>query len=612
MKRLKKTDFLFVIALSSVLLLHIIFVFVIPFLDDESFYVSIPYRIVNGDSLIQHEWHLSQFSSLFSFLPVYIWTAIKGSTEGIFIFLRCTYLLIHTVIAVIIYTFFRKYGKWAILASMMFYMQVSYRTLAISYQSMFVAFLLLLSLCIVSIYQKESVRIYILAGVCFGCCCVCNPIFCLTFALYLVGCFLWTRRQEIIRKIIRIWSYGTDKKGKKLTKRQKREQKQQVHEVFPGLEKYNCFFSKDAVLMFSCGVFIVAIIAVVFFFATGGTIESITDNIENLLGSSEYGIASDSILSKFLETAAYFTRANLGMPFILPIIFIALLFDKKKKDNKHRFAYLFISMIWTIIFILGTVTYREIDLYAISLPFCVFSTICYLMTENKNKVLFRCMYIPCLIGTFFQYLAANTHLAVIGVVLAVNNVAGVFFAMDLWKEIKFASKENSETTTAKNFSHLCRNVIIVGLCVQVLLYVTYYQDGRIPGKGAIKATVGPYSGLYMTEEEYDQYYKEISDMDVIKSISYEDEPVYLASYNNWMYLYLDRPMATYTTWYRGSLDREQLIRYYRENPKMIPEYIYVESLDPQCGRVKVASEIFEFTKEELSNGVLLTIEGCKF
>ncbi len=613
MKKLKKTDFLFVISLLLVLLLHISFLFIIPFSDDESFYATIPFRLVNGDSLIQHEWHLSQFASLFSCLPVYIWTAIKGSTEGMFIFLRCTYLLIHTTIAVIIYIFFRKYEKWAVMASMIFYIQIPYRFIAISYHSAFVVFLLLLSLCLISIYQKKSVRFYVLAGICFGCCCVCNPLFCFAFVLYLLGCALWTKREEIKTNVIRIRDSRNLKKEKKLTKKQKRQQKQQRLDDSPNVESYNRFFTKEAILRFSCGILIAVVIAVLFYFLTGGTIDSITRNIENLLGSSEYDIASSSIFSKFQKTGYYFSEANLGMPWILPAIFIALLFDKKKRSNTHRFAYLFVSVLWTIMFIISIMRDNiEYDLYAISLPFCVISAICYVLTENKNKMLFYCMYIPCLIATFFQYLAADTHLAAIGIVLAVNNVAGVFFAMDLFKEMHFDSKKNYETATKKVFPALCRSMIIICFCLQMFFYGIFYQHGQISREGAIKATTGPYSGLYMNEEQYNEYSKEISDMDSIKALTVKKTPVLLASYNNWMYLYLNQPIATYTTWYQGSLDKNQLISYYQENPKKIPKYVYVESSDPKEARIQIASEMFECTIEELSNGVLLTVEDCKF
>ena len=571
---------------------------------------TIPFRLLNGDSLVQEEWHLTQFASLFSFLPVYIWKAVKGSADGMFVFLRFVYLFIHTTIAVVIYNFFKKYGKWAVLAAMMFYIQIPYRIIAISYHSMFVVFLLLLTLCLLSIYKKNSVRDYIFAGVCFGCCCVSNPLFSLAFGLYLICCILWEKRDDIKGCINKRKASQSQEKEKKLTKKQKNEQ-QQLMEASPDVGIYDCFFSKDAILRFSCGIFMVAVIAVGFFFLTGGTINSILDNIENLLGSSEYNVGSTSIISKFATTISYFFTASLGMAWVLPAIFIALSVDKKKKSSKHRLIYLSVSVIWSLLFVVTVLLSGNGYLFAVSLPLCFVSGVCYSLTENRNKPLFYCMYIPCLIAAFFHYLAADTHLAAIGIVLVVSNVAGVFFVKDLWKELRTDSKEDSEPTKQYEW---CRKLIVISFCLHVVFCISFYMYGQILGNDAVKATSGPYSGLYMSKEQYEAYSKTIDDLDYIKSVSRENDPILIASYNNWMYLYLDRPMATYSTWYRGTLDVQQLKNYYKENPGKIPEYIYIESSDPQGSVAQhgmgVASEIFYFTNEELSNGVLLTVEGC--
>jgi hypothetical protein len=615
-RKVKHTDVLFVITLLLCLLLHFFFVFLVPYSEDESFYVTIPFRILNGDSLVQQEWHLTQFSSLFTVLPVYIWTAIKGSVDGIFIFLRCLFLLFHTTLAITIYRFFRKYGVWAIMASMIFYVQIPYRIQAISYQSVFVAFLLLLTLCLISIYKQKSICFYIFAGISVGCCCVCNPFFCVAYVLYLIACALWTMRYSLIRGIIEFKISHPFKKGQKLTKKQKKEQKQQKEQLFndlPDIEKYNCFFKKKAVLLVTCGILIVAVIAIIFFFMTGGTIDSIFDNIENLLGSSEYAVAPISILNKFIETLHFFNMANFGMPWILPVLFIALILDEKRKYNTHRFAYLSVSVLWTIVFIIGVMKDIEIYKCAISLPFSVLSFVCYILTENKNKKLFYGMYIPCLVATFFQYLAADTLLAVIGIVLAVGNVAGVFFAMDLWKEMHSDSNKDANSTIGKERNKAFRSVIIIGFCLQILFYGIFYQYDQFPLTGdSVKATTGPYSGLYMTQNQYDKYNKVISDLDFIKDYSAPSNPVLVASYSNWMYLYLERPIATYTTWYRGTIDTAQLISYYKENPEKKPKYVYYETSDLKNANIQILSELFDFTREDLSNGILLTVTNYKF
>jgi hypothetical protein len=176
-KKLKRIDYLFIISLITVFLFHFCCILVVNVPRDETFYITIPFRLINGDSLVQHEWHLSQFSSFFSYFPVYFYTRVIRSTEGILLFMRFTYLIVHTIIAVIIYVFFRKYKIASIAASMIFYLQFAYRICAISYNSMFALFILLLTFCLLKAYETQATKFYIGAGICFGCCCINNPLF---------------------------------------------------------------------------------------------------------------------------------------------------------------------------------------------------------------------------------------------------------------------------------------------------------------------------------------------------------------------------------------------------------------------------------------------------
>ena len=315
-KNAKRNDLTFFILLLGVLLVHTLYVFVHPFYYDESYYITVPLRLLSGDSLMQHEWHLTEFSSLFTYLPVYIWTAIKGSTEGIFIFTRLVYLSLHTAIAVVIYRFFRKYGKWAIMASLIFFAQMPYRLIAISYQSVFVICLILFSFCLIKIYQKNITRFYIFAGICFGCCCVCNPMLCVVYVLYLPVCALWRKRYLLKNLITKLKNCKKEKADEKPSKKKKKMAEETAPPQLVCDESYDRFFDIKAILRFTCGIAIVAVIAIIFFFATGGTIDSILSNIENIFLTSEYSLVTQidySNTSKILQTVQYFSEANLGI-----------------------------------------------------------------------------------------------------------------------------------------------------------------------------------------------------------------------------------------------------------------------------------------------------------
>ena len=139
-RKLSRTDLLFIISLVVGCAALSIYLFTYPYMYDESFYAVVPFRLANGDSLIQHEWHLTQFSSLFTYLPVKLWLLLKGSAEGIIVFLRSLYFIIHIAVTAVIYNFFRKHGYWSIVAAMVFFTQVPYRLFAVSYNSAFVIF----------------------------------------------------------------------------------------------------------------------------------------------------------------------------------------------------------------------------------------------------------------------------------------------------------------------------------------------------------------------------------------------------------------------------------------------------------------------------------------
>lgn len=55
---------------------------------DESFYLSVPYRLLNGDAVFTDEWHVSQLSGLLLLLTMKLFLSVVGSTEGIILFFR--------------------------------------------------------------------------------------------------------------------------------------------------------------------------------------------------------------------------------------------------------------------------------------------------------------------------------------------------------------------------------------------------------------------------------------------------------------------------------------------------------------------------------------------
>lgn len=612
-KKLTKTDLLFTVTLFAGLLLHFLFTLVPHILGaDEAFYVSIPFRLINGDSLIQSEWHLSQFSSVFSYLPVFIWNALKGSTEGIILFIRYVYLAIHTALAVVIYCFFRKYKNWAIAAAVMFYMQVPYKIYGISYNSMLAMFLLLFTLCLLSIYKKPSLKVYVFAGISYAACCICNPFLCLLFPVYIVSCCLWRYKDNFAKRITiyknRIKQRNIEKSNKKQSEKHNIAENASEIEY---AESFNCFFSKKAFFCSFSGVCLIAVISIIFFFCTGGTISSVLQNIGNLLQSSEYDIVSGTAFIKFTDMWESFNRLTLNMPYLIPLLFAVLLLDKKKMYNMHRVIYMILSIIVSLVIVIGIFYDINHNDCIFSLPFAVFASICYIMTENKNKKIFYCMWCPCVVVAIISLFTANTVFSSAGVILSIANVAGVIFIRDLFNEMSFIPHYN--ITATKKLLSSGRVIICIGVCFQLLVYVVAMQYQQLPTLNSVKASSGPFAGMLMSEEQSDSYEMYMSDLDVIKEQCNENDAVLIASSSTWMYLYLQQPIATYTAWYDREYQLESLIEYYKQNTDKMPEYIYIDeyynTIDETLAHL---SNIFVFETRTLRGGLFLIVNDYKF
>lgn len=625
-KKLTKTDIFFIVSLITGIFAFSIYMFTHPYFHDESFYISIPYRLAIGDSLIQHEWHLTQFSSLFTYLPVKIYLLLKGSTEGILVFLRYIYFFIHISVTAVIYNFFRKNGNWAIAAAMIFFTQVAYRIFGLSYNSLFVIFTLFFTFCLLSIHNNKSKLLYVIAGICYACACVCNPLYCFAYILYILTCILWTKRFLFKSLIIKIKSLFISKMRRYVLK-DKRNDITEIN-VFQDMESYSCFFTTEAVLYSFLGIFLIVIFSVTFFFATGGSANSLFENIQNLLNNSEYLVTSFSFIDKIETTKYFFNMLSLDKPYILPLFFLMLFLDFKRKNFSHRCLFLSIALIISAIYMYGN--FKRFNFYSnfFSLPFIIFSLTSYILTNKKNKSLFRLMWLTTAIASFFQYISANAMLTTLGLVLAVGNIAGVIFVKDLFDEIKTEANTKIKTKAKTKIQReqptelvpVARYLLCIGICVHLAFNCCILQYKQIPyNEKTTRATSGPYAGIIMTERLHQSYTNVLSDIDIINSINTENAPVLFVSSTNWLYLYNESPMATHTSWCVDTIIKDPFISYYEANPEKIPKYIYVDAYDSdnyynsgvQKFNLDVVSELFEFTKEDLSHGALLTVEKYK-
>ena len=380
-------------------------------------------------------------------------------------------------------------------------------------------------------------------------------------------------------------------------------------------EEYDCFFCSKAVLWFSIGMAVMAIISFAFYLYTGGTIDSIFSNIGNMLKSSEYSFASLSFGSKFKYGLKAFNSISFNMFYILPIFCFVLWRDKNKTKGTKRLVYLTTAIFVSLFYMFGISSTIRWDGCIFSLPFFIFSSVCYALSEKKNKVIFYCAWLPLMIGAMANFLASNTYLSSVGVIFAASNTFGVIFVHDLFKELEQSAKSKPKY---KNVQIVGRTLACIGVVMHFMYSFSVLPSLQEAEKNAVQVLNGPYEGLLMNEDKYDEYQSLINDMDYIKGISDDDDPVLIISEELWLYLYIERPFATYTIWDVEKINDQFIIDYYKQNNYRCPKYIYCHlernemSNSKQITYYDFLCENFSFTEEKLANGVLLKIESTDF
>ena len=175
-----KQDLIFAAVLAAVFVLQIWKSFQGMGPIDEHFYLTLGYRLVKGDALIYDEWHISQMISLFIAPVLRVYIACTGGTDGLVHFFRIVYVVLNSFCGIALYLRFRSRGFAAVLSSLAYMSFVPFHIMALSYNTMSIAFLLL-SLCA---FDGKSRGRTFLAGILYAFAVLNTPYLALLYFLF--------------------------------------------------------------------------------------------------------------------------------------------------------------------------------------------------------------------------------------------------------------------------------------------------------------------------------------------------------------------------------------------------------------------------------------------
>ena len=531
---------------------------------DEAFYLTIPYRFIQGDRILFDEWNNSQLSA-FPLIPVIRgFIGITGGTEGIYLFVRYFYAVLKCILSLLLYASLRKFHvASAMVSSVCFLAFSSYGLMVLSYNSMAIGGLLF-ALCFLltdvdSPYSRIS---FFMSGIALSVAVLSFPYLAILYILYILG-VIAVRKSRTGNAMIR------------------------------------GFFSGKAFLWMSAGIF--AMVAVFSVYVLSRTsLQEIIQTIPRIFtGDPDH---PPKVLWKILP--GYLARIVLGnnknlFTFVMYALFglelCAILADKKRTEHKTVFLYL--SAVLTLCLLL---VYFFTDGYINHILFVpnVIAVILFLLSDDERiRGLFVCIWMPGMIYSLLEHIGSNTGFDGIS---SAASTAAVGSMMIIGIQASLVRKQS------RLLSGMLLSVLAVTTAMTLYYKATYiFWENSISEQTEI-ITDGTQAGLLVTKDRYEYYYGIRRDTEEMRNLSKDTHVLYLGDKSLW--LEGDQRCGSYSPLGYGiSQSRNNLYAYYEEHPEKKAKVIYVDFLYDE-GIAKELSEAFDLQIEKQSYGYLLKKE----
>ncbi|MBQ6020961.1 MAG: hypothetical protein IJL26_12380 [Clostridia bacterium] len=533
---------------------------------DESFYLSIVQRFLQGDRVLVDEWHLSQLSALFQALPYAVYVRAAGGTQGVILYMRYVFLAVHALLYWYLYGKLRSRGLSGLVSAALFFAFVPFALFTLSYYTM--ATHALLVVCVLLfLKEKPSAPALVLAGTVFSCAVLIEPPFAFIYFLYTVLVLV----------------YAVSKKRGKL--------------FFPS---YDFILCGRVWKYLTLGVVISAAAFLIFLQCNAG-LGSVIKNLPNLFTDSEYDLSAGGVVSGYFPRKLARAAELFGVPFCAGLLFslaaaIFCSFYKKKKPvfggTAARVAVFALAALCAggaavyAFFKRGAGDVNQPWFYfsALTLPAAVFGAVCHFLLKKKDRRLF-CFFI---VGFFASVAKDAVSEVSLGVACALGFIPAAIFAFSLGKELR--DEEKRIAGGRRVAARAALFAAAAGLCCVLTAHgCAAYLSGSFklmeqfyaPMYSGISAEntpldskieKGPYRGVYTTALFKMRHEAMLSDLDKIAGSA--QGGVYVTERFPAAYLYLDRPYGAYSTWFVEK-DGERQREYWRLHPEKYPVFVYV-------------------------------------
>ena len=506
---------------------------------DEAFYLTVPYRFLQGDRMLIHEWHLSQFASFTMVPAVWLYLLIAGTTEGIILSFRYIYTVVWCAGALFLYFRARRLSEYgAMCASLVMMCYAPFGMMALSYNTLGLLYLINSVLFLLCAQRYRKIQ-FILSGIFFAGAVLCCPYLAMVYLLYT----LLVLAAGIRKKIPLIQTNQTDIR--------------------------TCW------KFFTLGAAILAILFLAVLFS-GGTLQQILASLNYSLQDPEH--ANFSLVAKTQEYFHWIAASNRAF---LPMLAVFLLMTVLSRFYPHPLWFAIVC--GAVFFYLRRFLQDFAKIAYVSYPnFLMFPLtfvgiyIALVTRQSKIRWIAILWLVPGLLYTYCLNYSSNQEFLAISSASTVSSLCSLVMMWLYCEELK-----ELRCRRVPLLSLLSYLAVIVLFCFQMRYEVpvryqtVYWEAGLMKYEEQREITdKGPETGLITTVKNAEEYHRTYSAMQNIHQTKF-----LALSEMTWLYLINDNEIASYSAWLT-LWDEETVIQhlkaYYQSCPEKKPDLIFIE------------------------------------
>lgn len=520
---------------------------------DETLYLSIPYRLCQGDRFIIDEWQVSQLSCFFTVIPMKIWLMLVGNTTGLVLASRLFFVFVWSVVALILMLRLRKINDiYSYCVSLIFLLVIPHEIQSLSYNSMGVIFF---SLLIANWYTVDSTLWDYINGLLFASSILCCPHLLILYILFSLYLLLPIRKNAVERKKdIRKW------------------------------------------LITSSGC---ATLAVIFLFVITRktSISELISNITIILSDPDH--AKVTIIHKVLTFFKSILISDIFAPVSIIFTIVCIIFYYISTNRSTHVSKLFwFAVLALAIWGISITAHGQRETFLI-FTLDVLGAFCYLTNINAdtNKIMVK-MWLPANLYMFLIHLGSNMCF----ISISIASICAIIPNMLLLLKLKLNEKDKSELKLIIVSSFVLVNLLILNFR-NLSTYSEYIDFGSL-------------KGIKVSREFFDKYTEKINDISEMEEMLTKPMELSYTIYYVYPtegYMYFETPMrsASYTSFFgfENTMQNHSpglLLKYLSLHPDKIPDMVYFDK--KYTNIAEYINETLNYTTYTLKTGNVVLIK----